>query len=283
MDGLRMVTRQDIEECFLNDQLRISDLETVKPIFRDQNIKTDVNTGYSSLNELLDRFRPGELIVIHMLPSIVKTTFIMGITHTALMNGKTVAFFSLELCRRQVIAWMLCSGARAAIQKYKEKSPSDDFSKRLKNSMNALCNASLYIDDSAAITPNQLRSKCHHLKKEQGLDMIVVDYLGLMGIEESAESINTEANEKCRQLKAIAMELNVPVIVCSLLRTEDNNPPNGKLQSLALLGDDPIGKEADVVLYLHRTDLSIGTVNYNTCKIIVVKQPDGCSEPMRTN
>ena len=168
MDELRMVTRQDIEECFLKDQHRISDLETVKPIFRDQNIKTDVNTGYSSLNELLDRFRPGELIVIHMQPSVVKTAFIMGITHTALKNGKTVAFFSLELCRRQVIAWMLCSGSRAAIQKCME-SPSDDFSKRLTNSMNSLCNASLYIDDSAAITPTQLRSKCHHLKKEQGL------------------------------------------------------------------------------------------------------------------
>lgn len=282
MDELRMVTRQDIEECFLKDQHRISDLETVKPIFRDQNIKTDVNTGYSSLNELLDRFRPGELIVIHMQPSVVKTAFIMGITHTALMNEKTVAFFSLELCRRQVIAWMLCSGSRAAIQKCME-SPSDDFSKRLTNSMNSLCNASLYIDDSAAITPTQLRSKCHHLKKEQGLDMIVVDYLGLMGIEKSAESQNVGASEKCHQLKVIAMELNVPVIVCSLLHTEDNNPSKGKLQSLALLGNDSIGKEADAVLYLHRTDISVGTVNNSIGEIIDVKQRDVCSEPMRTN
>ena len=281
MENLRMVTRRDIKEYFREHRIAFSPLET--ETLAIQNTRTEAYASHSNLDKLLEKFLPGELITICSYPAMGKTALALNIIErAALMHGKTVAFFSLEISRNQAAVRMLCSNAGVDIRKLRKDKLSDDLCKHLSYSMSSLCNAPLYIDDTAAITSTQLRSRCQRLMSERGLDLIVLDYFQLMCEERTGERQELDYSENCRQLKAIAMEFKVPIVVCVQLSRANKNLHNDRPESWALLDADPIGKEADAVLFLHRAVPFITEQSNNsTCEIIIAKQPDGRLETMQ--
>ena len=137
-----------------------------------------------------------------------KTSFAMNIAeHAAVNKGKTTAVFTLEMPREQIALRMLCSDARVDMQRVRKGTLHDEDWIKLARSLGPLSASPMYIDDTAAISPTQLRSRCRQLKMDRGLDLVVVDYLGLMRADGKTENRQLEVSEISRQLKAIALEL----------------------------------------------------------------------------
>jgi len=138
-----------------------------------------VPTGFTALDNMLTGLHPGELIILGARPSMGKTSLAMNIaSHACLYGGKRVAVFSLEMPREQIALRMLCSDARVDMQKVRQGRLDSDDWMRLAKSLGPMSNAPMYIDDTAGITPSQLRSRCRRLMMDKGLDLIVVDYRG---------------------------------------------------------------------------------------------------------
>lgn len=146
-------------------------------------------TGFTGLDELLTGMHGGELILVGARPSMGKTSFSMNIaTYAAVYAGKKVAVFSLEMPSEQIALRMLCSEARVDMQKVRKGTLNNDDWVKLAKTLGPLSQAPIYIDDTAGITPNQLRSRCRRLMMDKGLDLIVLDYLGLMRTDGKVEN-----------------------------------------------------------------------------------------------
>ena len=148
-----------------------------------------VPTGFIALDNMLTGLHEGELVILGARPSMGKTSLAMNIASYAALNaGKSVAVFSLEMPREQIALRMLCSDARVDMQKVRQGTLTADDWMRLAKSIGPMSNAPLYIDDTAGISPSQLRSRCRRLMMDKGLDLIVLDYLGLMHSDTHAEN-----------------------------------------------------------------------------------------------
>ena len=238
---------------------------------------TGVPTGFIDLDNLLTGLHPGELIVVGARPSMGKTSFAMNIASYASLNkGKTVAVFTLEMPREQIVMRMLCSDARVDMQKVRKGTLSDADWVKIAKSLQPMANAKMFIDDTAGITPSQLRSRCRRLMMESGLDLIVLDYLGLMRADSRTENRQQEVSEISRQLKAIALELKVPVVACAQL-SRANKDRQDKRPVLSDLRDSgSIEQDADVVMFLHREEYyNKETPDKNIGEVIVSKQRSG--------
>ena len=236
-----------------------------------------VPTGFAALDTMLTGLHGGELIILGARPSMGKTSLAMNIAaHAALTAGKSVAVFSLEMPREQIALRVLCSEARVDMQKVRQGTLSGDDWMRLAKSLGPIAGSSMYLDDTAGITPSQLRSRCRRLMMDHGLDLIVVDYLGLMHSDGKAENRQLEVSEISRQLKAIALELTVPLLACAQLSRAstarvDKRPA---LQDLRDFGS--IEQDADVVMFIHREGYyDPNCEEKNVGEIIVSKQRNG--------
>lgn len=236
-----------------------------------------VPTGFIALDNLLTGLHGGEMIVLGARPSMGKTSLAMNIAaHAALNAGKAVAVFSLEMPREQIAMRMLCSDARVDMQKVRQGTLSGDDWMRLAKSIGPMSNAPLYIDDTAGITPSQLRSRCRRLMMDKGLDLIVLDYLGLMHSDTKTESRQLEVSEISRSLKAIALELKVPLIACAQL----SRAPTARVDKRPALSDlrdsGSIEQDADVVMFIHREGYyDPNAEEKNIGEIILSKQRNG--------
>ncbi len=236
-----------------------------------------VPTGFTQLDGLLTGLHGGELIIVGARPSMGKTSFAMNIaTHAALYAGKSVAVFSLEMPREQIALRMLCSDARVDMQKVRRGMLASDDWMRLAKSIGPMSNAPIYIDDTAGITPTQLRSRCRRLMMDKGLDLIIVDYLGLMHADGKTENRQLEVSEISRQLKAIALELKVPLIACAQLSRASTTRDNKRPALSDLRDSGSIEQDADVVMFIHREAYyNPETEDKNIGEIIVAKQRNG--------
>ncbi len=236
-----------------------------------------VPTGFQVLDNMLTGLHPGELILIGARPSMGKTSLAINITaHAALSAGKSVAFFSLEMPREQIAMRMLCSDARVNMQSVRSGMLTGDDWMRLARSIGPMSTASLYIDDTAGISPSQLRSRCRRLMMDKGLDLIVLDYLGLMHADKQTESRQLEVSEISRQLKAIALELKIPLVACAQL----SRAPTARVDKRPMLNDlrdsGSIEQDADVVMFIHREGYyDPNSEERNVGEIIVSKQRNG--------
>ena len=236
-----------------------------------------VPTGFIDLDNMLTGMHPGELIIVGARPSMGKTSFAMNIASYASLNkGKTVAVFTLEMPREQIAMRMLCSDAKVDMQKVRKGTLSDQDWGNLAQSARHMAGAPLYIDDTAGLTPTQLRSRCRRLMMDKGLDLIVIDYLGLMHADGRVESRQLEVSEISRQLKAIALELKVPLVACAQL-SRANKDRSDKRPVLSDLRDSgSIEQDADVVMFLHREEYyNKETPDKNIGEVIVSKQRSG--------
>jgi replicative DNA helicase len=236
-----------------------------------------VPTGFIALDNMLTGLHEGELVILGARPSMGKTSLAMNIASYAALNaGKSVAVFSLEMPREQIALRMLCSDARVDMQKVRQGTLTADDWMRLAKSIGPMSNAPLYIDDTAGISPSQLRSRCRRLMMDKGLDLIVLDYLGLMHSDTHAENRQLEVSEISRSLKAIALELKVPLLACAQL-SRAATARTDKRPALSDLRDSgSIEQDADVVMFIHREGYyDPNTEDKNIGEIIVSKQRNG--------
>lgn len=212
-----------------------------------------VPTGLYDLDRMLTGLHGGELVLVGARPGMGKTAMALGVAQFAGFKGKRcVAIFSLEMPREQIGLRLLCSTANINMQRVRSGMLEDDEWVKIGDTINDLAQCRIYIDDTPGLTPSQLRSRCRRLMMEQGLDLVVVDYLGLMGTDKRVENRQLEVSEISRQLKAIALELKVPVMACAQL-SRANAARTDKRPLLSDLRDSgSIEQDADVVLFLHR-------------------------------
>ena len=237
-----------------------------------------VPTGFIDLDSMLTGLHPGELIIVGARPAMGKTSFAMNIAeHAAVNKRKTTAVFTLEMPREQIALRMLCSDARVDMQRVRKGTLHDEDWIRLAKSLAPLSAAPMYIDDTAALSPTQLRSRCRRLMMDTGgLDLVVIDYLGLMRSDGRAESRNMEVSEISRALKAIALELKIPIIACA----QPSRANKDRLDKRPVLSDlrdsGSIEQDADVVMFLHREEYyNRDTEDKNIGEVIVSKQRSG--------
>ena len=260
-----------IKEVLYNTYANIEELAKLK------GRVSGVPTGFTALDNLLTGLHGGELIILGARPSMGKTSLAMNMAgYAALYGGKSVAVFSLEMPREQIALRMLCSDAKVNMQRVRQGTLTSDDWMRLAKSIGPMSNSRVFIDDTAGITPTQLRSRCRRLMMDKGLDLIVVDYLGLMHSDGKTESRQLEVAEISRQLKAIALELKVPLIACAQL-SRANAARDNKRPTLTDLRDSgSIEQDADVVMFIHREGYyDPECEEKNVGEIIISKQRNG--------
>lgn len=265
--------------------------EAVQQELSDINVKyqnrtgiTGLSSGYQKFDALTSGFQKGDFIIVAARPSMGKTAFVLNIAKNVALGGKkSVAFFSLEMPRSQLVQRLLCSTALIDSQKLRtgRLSTQQEWA-NLANAASVLMDAPLYIDDTSGITAAEIRSKSRRLKAEKGLDLIIIDYLQLMQSRSSRanEGRQQEISEISRSLKGLARELNVPVIALSQLSRsvearQDHRPFLSDLRESGSLEQD-----ADMVSFLYREayynkELEADDARRNLTEIILAKNRNG--------
>ena len=263
----------------------MSTFDTIEELSRLKGKLSGVPTGLYDLDRMLTGLHGGELILVGARPAMGKTSMALGVAQFAGVKAhKSVAIFSLEMPAEQIGMRLLCSAANINMQRVRSGMLSDDEWIKLGDCINELSNCRIYIDDTSSLTPSQLRSRCRRLMMEQGLDLVVIDYLGLMTTDSRAENRQLEVSEISRQLKSIALELKIPVLACAQL-SRAPAARNDKRPMLSDLRDSgSIEQDADVVMFLHRegyyasansTEENAPKPDDNAGEVIVAKQRNG--------
>jgi replicative DNA helicase len=224
---------------------------------RDHKTVTGVPTGFIELDDLTAGLQPSDLVVIASRPSMGKTSLALGIAqHAAIKHGHVVGIFSLEMAKAQLVLRMLSSEAHVDSHALRIGRLQKEDWWRLADAAGKLEQAPIFIDDSGTLTVQQMRGKARRLKAEQKrLDLLIVDYLQLMQGRSDAESRQQEISDISRSLKALAKELDVPVVALSQLSraVESRKPPIPMLADLRESG--AIEQDADVVIFIYRDEV----------------------------
>ena len=258
-------------------EVLVNTYDEIEELARHHGEIAGVPTGFLDLDNMLTGMHAGELIILGARPSMGKTSLAMNIAGNACFDkGKAVAVFTLEMPREQIAMRLLCSDARVDMQKVRKGILSDEDWMKLARSLGPMAAAPMYIDDTAGLTPSQLRSRCRRLMMDAGLDLVIVDYLGLMRADGKVESRQLEVSEISRQLKAIALELKIPVIACAQLSRANKDRLDKRPVLSDLRDSGSIEQDADVVMFLHREEYyNRDTEDKNIGEVIVSKQRSG--------
>ncbi len=232
-----------------------------------------VASGYRDLQALIPGFQPGELIILAARPSVGKTSFALSLALKIAKNDKTMAIFSLEMPYEQIAMRMLCSEAEINVKQVREGSISDNDYFKLAETMDKLVEKQIYIDDSPTLTVADLRAKLLKLKTENGLDIVIIDYLQLMQGKE--DNRVQEISAISRGLKILAKELEVPFIVLSQLNRSIEKRSEGKPQLSDLRESGAIEQDADIVAFLHRKKPKQDHEKVTEISLIVAKNRNG--------
>ena len=241
---------------------------------------TGVPTGFKELDEKTGGLQPGELIILAARPSMGKTALALNIARNAAVNhGRKVAVFSLEMTAQSLVLRLLSSEAELDASKFRSGYISTHDHTRLARAAGQLQDADLWIDDSGTITVLEMKAKCRRMKAERGLDLVIVDYLQLAHADGRSERREQEISEISRGLKALAKELEIPVIALSQLnRGPENRTGRDKRPMLADLRESgAIEQDADVIAFIYRDEV------YNRddesvrglAELIIAKQRNG--------
>jgi replicative DNA helicase len=239
---------------------------------------TGIPTGFAELDRMTAGFQRNDLIIVGARPSVGKTAFALNIAqNVATKAQENVAIFSLEMGAEQLVMRMLCAEGNINAQNLRTGSLTDDDWGKLTMAMGSLSNSGIFIDDTPGVKIGELRSKCRRLKQEHGLGMILIDYLQLiLGDGRSGENRQQEVSEISRSLKALARELEVPVIALSQLsrgveQRQDKRPMMSDIRE-----SGSIEQDADIVAFLYRDDYyDKESENKDIIEIIIAKQRNG--------
>ena len=259
-------------------------MERIEALQRGGKTVTGVASGFNDLDELTSGFQPADLVIVAARPSMGKTAFTLNIAqHAAIEDNVPVAFFSLEMSKESLVQRMLTSEARVDSQRLRRGMLRDDDFPRLARAAGILSSAPIWIDDSPGITLLEMRSKARRLRADAAVGLIIVDYLQLMQGPTSAENRQQEVSMISRGLKALAKELNVPVVALSQLSRapEQRTGEHKKPQLSDLRESGAIEQDADVIMFLYRQEMYDGPVDNNgnslegKAELIVGKQRNG--------
>jgi len=235
------------------DELLGPAIEKAEEIQRNGQEVTGISTGFRDLDRKLAGLHPTNLVVVAARPGMGKSSLAFNIAQNVALAGNSVAIFSMEMSREEIVTRLLCSKGRIDSQRLRTgKLTEADFTK-LSNAAGALYKQNIYVDDSAGMTVTEIRAKCRRLRRRPGLDLVVVDYLQLMN-GSGQENRQQEIAMISRSLKSLARELNVPIIAVSQLNRgvearEDKRPRLGDLRESGAVEQD-----ADVVMFIYRDE-----------------------------
>ena len=236
-----------------------------------------VATGFQKFDDLTAGLHGGELIIIAGRPSMGKTTLAMNIAENAAIAGKVpTAIFSMEMSAEQLAFRMIGSIGRVNQSNLRTGRFSDEDWTRINSAVALMSQAPIFIDDTPALSPTEIRARSRRLKREHGLGLIVVDYLQLMGISGTRENRATEISEISRALKALAKELNVPIVALSQLNRGVEQRTDKRPVMSDLRESGAIEQDADLIAFIYREEVyDPETPRKGVADIIIAKQRNG--------
>ena len=249
-------------------------------LYEKKELVTGIPSGFKELDRMTAGFQPSDLIIVAGRPSMGKTAFCLNVAQYAAIQKKIpIAIFSLEMSKEQLGIRMLCSEAHVEGTKLRSGFLTESDWPRLTIAAGNLSDALIYIDDTAALTILELRAKARRLKTEKGgLGMVIVDYLQLMKGRTRVESRQQEISEISRSLKALAKELNIPVIAVSQLSRKTEERTGNRPQLSDLRESGAIEQDADLILFIYRDEVynrSPENPNRGKAELIIGKQRNG--------
>jgi replicative DNA helicase len=252
---------------------------TIEKLFQKKEAVTGVPSGFKELDRMTAGFQPSDLIIIAGRPSMGKTAFCLDVAEYAAIDNKIpVAIFSLEMSKEQLVIRMLCSQAHVEGTRLRTGYLNESDWPKLTIAAGNLSEAPIYIDDTAALSALELRAKARRLKADRGLGMVIVDYLQLMKGRARVESRQQEISEISRSLKALAKELNIPVIAVSQLSRKTEERTGNRPQLSDLRESGAIEQDADLIVFIYRDEIynrSEDNPNRGKAEVIIGKQRNG--------
>ena len=250
----------------------------IEDVYSKGSDLTGLDTGFIDLNKKLGGFHKSDLILIAARPGMGKTAFALNLVANAAIRSKaSVAVFSLEMSKEQLVQRLLSSQSNVALDSISKGKIADDEWKKLTDAMTILSSSGIFIDDTPGIKVSEIRSKCRKLKMEKGLDMIMIDYLQLMEADGRADNRQQEVSKISRSLKILAKEMNCPVVALSQLsrNTESGKDHTPKLSDLRDSG--AIEQDADIVMFIYRDEYytKMETKKKDLAEIIIAKNRHG--------
>jgi replicative DNA helicase len=259
--------------------------ERIEQLQANSSSVTGVPTGFPDLDELTAGFQPGDLVIVAARPSMGKTAFTLNVAqHAAISAQHAVALFSLEMSKESLVQRILCAEGRVDASRLRTGRLRDEEYAQLATAAGYLNTAPIYIDDTPAISVLEMRAKARRLKADRpDLALIIVDYLQLMRGAARTENRQQEVSEISRGLKALAKELNLPVVALSQLSRAVESRPDKKPMMSDLRESGAIEQDADVIMFLYRPEYYYGPVDKDgnslegRAELIIGKQRNGAT------
>ena len=273
-----LVQRRNTGEFVPIRQIVMNAMDSIEKASHNKGNVTGVATGFLDLDYRTAGMQPSDLILVAARPSMGKTAFVLNIAqYVAFKQAKTVAIFSLEMSKEQLVNRLFSMESKVDSQHLRTGNLSDVEWEKLIESAGAIGKSNLIIDDTPGISISELRSKCRKYKLEHNLEMIIIDYLQLMsGSGRSTDSRQQEISDISRSLKALARELHVPVIALSQLSRAVEQRPDHRPMLSDLRESGAIEQDADVVMFIYRDDYyNKDTEKKGIAEIIIAKQRNG--------
>jgi replicative DNA helicase len=253
-------------------------VDRIDMLFEQDNPITGVSTGFTDFDEMTSGLQSADLIIVAGRPSMGKTTFAMNVAeHVAIKSRRPVAIFSMEMPGEQLAMRMISSLGRIDQHRLRIGKLDDDDWPRLTSAVGILTEVPMFIDDSPALTPIELRARARRLKRENDdLGLVIIDYLQLMQVPGTRENRATEISEISRSLKALAKELSVPIVALSQLNRSLEQRPNKRPVMSDLRESGAIEQDADVIVFIYRDEVYNEASQYKgSAEIIIAKQRNG--------
>lgn len=253
-------------------------IDNIEKRFQDNTHITGISTGFADLDRITTGLQPGDLVIIAGRPSMGKTILGMNVAeHAAIRSQKSVLVFSMEMPGESLVMRMLASLGRIDQNKLRTGKLIEDDWSRLTSAVSLLSGAKLYIDETPALTPMELRARARRVAREKDqLGLIVVDYLQLMRGQSQSENRTAEISEISRSLKTLAKELNVPVIALSQLNRSLEQRPNKRPVMSDIRESGAVEQDADLIVFIYRDEVyHDDSPDKGTAEIIIGKQRNG--------
>ena len=274
------VSQRYIKQEFISLKDVLSDtFDRIDKLHKEKGKLRGVPTGFDGLDNILAGLQASDFIVLASRPSMGKTSLALNIAaNVAIKNKLPVGIFSLEMSKEQLVDRMLCSQAGVDSWKLRTGNLSDDDFPKIGYAMGVLSEAPLFIDDSPVLNAMEIRARARKLKADHGLELVVIDYLQLIQGRSMSSDYNRvqEISEISRSLKALARELNIPILTCSQLSRAVEMRPNHLPQLADLRESGSIEQDADVVMFIYREDYyDKDTDKKNLAEILIKKHRNG--------
>ena len=250
---------------------------TIDQLSQSKELVTGLPTGFVDLDERTSGLQKGDLIIVAARPAMGKTSFCLNLAqYASAKTGETVGIFSLEMAKEQLVLRMLCADARVDAHRLRTGNLQEKDWARLAKAYADLSASKIFIDDSASLTPLEMRAKCRRLKAEHGLGLVVVDYLQLVSASGRIENRQQEIASVSRSMKGLAKELSVPVMALSQLSRAPETRTEKRPQLSDLRESGALEQDADVVMSIYREEEYKPTEeNRGVAEIIIGKQRNG--------